>query len=278
MSQRLVHPPRPRGRPTGRLRSGCRRAVGGARHAGSDGASSSRFRIATARRSHLHDNFPAARKRARTSLPSARRQGHVQRGDAGTCVRHRSGDRRSARTQSVHLANVLGNRRPKKQRPHHDCARSADGSFSDGRLSPTRLCDCVVDSREPLRNHLPWPRARRSSAQERPAAPPPSPIRRSARTTQPWLRRSEKSESDVETIHTAVGTSRPSRSSLRSRRLSRAGTATPTRRKFALGWRRLPPLHSTTSRRRCSTPPLEQQERCGSRRPVRAAARSSESR
>jgi hypothetical protein len=130
-----VHPPRPRRRPTGPLRSGCMRAVGGARHAGSDGASSLRSRIAMARRSHLHGSSPVARRRARTSLPSARRQDHGRRGDAGTCVRHRSGDRRSARTPLVHLANVLGNQRPKQQRPHPDCARSASASFIDNGAS-----------------------------------------------------------------------------------------------------------------------------------------------
>jgi hypothetical protein len=40
---------------------------------------------------------------------------------------------------------VLGNRRPKKQRPHHDCARSADGSFSD-----EPCCDQSITRRRSL--------------------------------------------------------------------------------------------------------------------------------
>jgi hypothetical protein len=106
-SCRPVSSPRPRRRPSGRLRCDCTRAVDGVRRVGGDEARSSRFRRATAGRSHSHGSALAGRRRARTSPRRAHRRDLGQRADASTCAPRRSADRRSAGTPSAHSVTGL---------------------------------------------------------------------------------------------------------------------------------------------------------------------------
>ena len=145
-------PPRPRSRPTGRLRYERRRAADGARPASGGGAGSSRSRTATAGRCLSHGSSRAARTRARTSPLPARRRDLVRRVDGDTCERRRNADRRSARTPSARSASAPRNPRPTERLHHPDCARSTKRSFTTGRSSRSALGACCKAARSSRRN------------------------------------------------------------------------------------------------------------------------------